>query len=202
MLMANPCKDCGYPLKGDEVTCPECGMRVQTDLSDNKDVHEMSIEPNNESKAVAETTNENKYCYKTVSELFWNCEFYMVFKGKKFDLAQRIYECFELWIECVKVWWNCVTNKFFVLDGRASRREYFSFIGFPTNLILLPNPLFILSLFFLIGFIPLLAVGVRRMHDINKSGWWLLCPIANIFFLLKKSDEGKNHYGNPNPYIL
>ena len=39
--------------------------------------------------------------YKTVSELFWSCEFYKVFRGSKFDLAQRIYEVGALWWETI-----------------------------------------------------------------------------------------------------
>ena len=29
----------------------------------------------------------------------------------------------------------------------------------------------------------LLGVAVRRYHDTNHSGWWVLCPIMNIVFL-------------------
>lgn len=33
-------------------------------------------------------------------------------------------------------------------------------------------------LFALVLFIPNLAVSVRRLHDINRTGWWLLAPVA------------------------
>ena len=48
--------------------------------------------------------------------------------------------------------------------------------------------------------LPSLAAISRRLHDINKSGWWcLMCVtpliIVLIFFLCTKGDEGENQYG-------
>ena len=51
--------------------------------------------------------------------------------------------------------------------------------------------------------LPSLAVISRRLHDINRSGWWcLMCVtplvIILIIFLCKKSDENENKFGlNP-----
>jgi len=44
--------------------------------------------------------------------------------------------------------------------------------------------------------IPSIAIGVRRMHDVNKSGWFLIIPIYNIVLALRKSTEGDNKYGS------
>lgn len=61
------------------------------------------------------------------------------------------------------------------------------------------------SLFSLAIIIPSIAVGVRRMHDIGKSGWFLLLGlipligwIILIYFYAKEGDAGPNQYG-PNP---
>ena len=48
--------------------------------------------------------------------------------------------------------------------------------------------------------LPSLAAISRRLHDINKSGWWCLACITPlivvlIFFLCKRGDEGSNKYG-------
>ena len=48
--------------------------------------------------------------------------------------------------------------------------------------------------------VPSLAVISRRLHDINKSGWWCLTCVTPliiilIIFLCKKSDEKENRYG-------
>ena len=166
------CTECGQIFDDSQNECPNCAC------------------PASECEVIAshDEAVEDDGSYKTVSELFWSCQFYKVFRGKYFDLGQRIYELGSLWWECIKVWWNCCTTKFAKFDGRASRREYFSFIGFA----FFPNLFLIMSLWLIVGFIPWLAVSVRRMHDIGKSGWWVLVPVANIFLLFKQSDKGEN----------
>ena len=64
------------------------------------------------------------------------------------------------------------------------------------------------SLYGLILLIPGIAVAIRRLHDIGKSGWWILLgmiPIVNfigifvlIYFYVLDSQPGENIYG-PNP---
>lgn len=55
--------------------------------------------------------------------------------------------------------------------------------------------------FSLITFIPGLSVSVRRLHDINRTGWWLLIVLTIIGLVLiiywacVRSDEGDNQYG-------
>ena len=55
--------------------------------------------------------------------------------------------------------------------------------------------------FSLITFIPGLSVSVRRLHDINRTGWWLLIMLTLIGLVLiiywacVRSDEGDNQYG-------
>jgi uncharacterized membrane protein YhaH (DUF805 family) len=39
-------------------------------------------------------------------------------------------------------------------------------------------------LFAIVMFIPSLAVAVRRLHDTNRSGWWLLAPLAGYVVML------------------
>jgi uncharacterized membrane protein YhaH (DUF805 family) len=46
--------------------------------------------------------------------------------------------------------------------------------------------------------IPSFAVGVRRMHDIGKSGWYIIIPIYNLILACTEGDQGTNEYG-PDP---
>jgi uncharacterized membrane protein YhaH (DUF805 family) len=46
--------------------------------------------------------------------------------------------------------------------------------------------------------IPGRAVGVRRMHDVGKSGWFLLIPVYNLILACTDCEAGENMYG-PNP---
>lgn len=56
----------------------------------------------------------------------------------------------------------------------------------------------ILGIFWLGTIIPAIAVAVRRMHDQDRSGWWILVPIANIIFLFIDGTPGPNRFG-PDP---
>ncbi|NLF84006.1 MAG: DUF805 domain-containing protein [Candidatus Gastranaerophilales bacterium] len=93
-------------------------------------------------------------------------------------------------------------------QGRASRSEYWYFILF-----LLIGGIIVgiidkasdsntfRMLFDLATFLPSLSVAVRRMHDINRTGWWVLLPltiigiIPYIYFLVIKGTEGENRFG-------
>jgi uncharacterized membrane protein YhaH (DUF805 family) len=61
------------------------------------------------------------------------------------------------------------------------------------------------TIYSLAVFIPSIAVSARRLHDTNRSGWWLLIAfipivgwIALIIFYIQDSTPGENRYG-PNP---
>lgn len=87
-------------------------------------------------------------------------------------------------------------SKYVNFNGRASRSEYwwwclFTFIlGFTAGLIdgLLGWNSVLGSLASLAVLLPSIAVAVRRCHDTNHSGWWVLCPIYNIILMLMPSE--------------
>lgn len=104
-------------------------------------------------------------------------------------------------------WYLQVLKKYAVFDGRATRREFWSFffvnmaISFGLSIIddlIEGNPgvlYFLYSFFFMI---PFIAVGIRRMHDTDRSGWWILLPIGNLMCWSEVSKPGTNRFG-PNP---
>ena len=67
-------------------------------------------------------------------------------------------------------------SKYATFSGRASRSEYWWFFLFNLliNLVIagLAHKLFII--YALATFLPCLAVGIRRLHDTDRSGWWML----------------------------
>lgn len=110
-------------------------------------------------------------------------------------------------------WYMDVLKKYAVFVGRAHRQEYWMFVLFSViiSLVLsavetilgLPG---ILSIIYGLGvLVPSIAVGVRRLHDTDRSGWWTLVslvPILGIIilivFLAQDSKPGSNQYGaNP-----
>ena len=81
---------------------------------------------------------------------------------------------------------TCLKDKYANFKGRASRSEFWFFylflvIGYAITIstIFISIKLFIgtMSIFVLAMIIPSLAVTVRRLHDINKSGWFILLPL-------------------------
>lgn len=110
-------------------------------------------------------------------------------------------------------WYIGVWKKFAVFEGRARRKEYWLFclINMFISMIFYIVDVFIFPILFLIVIydlailLPSLAVSVRRLHDLGKSGWWIflcLIPIIGIIWLLVLfSTDGmpcENKYG-PNP---
>lgn len=99
-----------------------------------------------------------------------------------------------------------VMKQYATFSGRARRKEYWLFtlvinlIGLAISFIegTLGMAGFINMLFSLAVMIPAIAVGVRRLHDTDRSGWWLLVPIVNLVFLCQDSTPGNNRFG-PNP---
>ena len=93
-------------------------------------------------------------------------------------------------------------NKYAVFSGRANKSEYWFWYLFNLILCFIPG----VNLVAMIGLlIPNIAVAVRRLHDIGKSGVWVLIsliPLAGavwlIVLLCQDSVEGENEYG-PNP---
>ena len=115
-----------------------------------------------------------------------------------------------------------VLRKYFVFSGRASRREYWLFTVFYLLTIMLAVIVdFALGTFdaqlgfgrlswayFVLTLPPVLGLSVRRLHDIGRSGWWVLIGaipgVGDLILLvlaLFDSQPGDNAYG-PNPKAL
>ncbi|KKW41684.1 MAG: hypothetical protein UY92_C0014G0009 [Candidatus Magasanikbacteria bacterium GW2011_GWA2_56_11] len=112
-----------------------------------------------------------------------------------------------------------VLKKYAIFSGRSNRREYWTFVLFHVLVTIILSTMdsimesrlgasFLVGIYALATLVPSLAVGVRRLHDTNRSGWWVLIgfipvigSIILIFFLAADSQPGDNQYG-PNPKSL
>jgi uncharacterized membrane protein YhaH (DUF805 family) len=102
-------------------------------------------------------------------------------------------------------WYLKVLKNYAVFEGRARRKEYWYFALFYILFGLVVafieritgtqflNPIYVLG-----SIIPLLSVSVRRMHDVNRSGWFILIPIYNLILYCTDGTQGPNQYG-PDP---
>jgi len=99
-------------------------------------------------------------------------------------------------------------KKFITFTGRSRRKEFWFFwlINMVISAILSRIPavgMIVSGLYSLAICLPSLAVAIRRMHDIGKSGWWIcinLIPlVGTIWYIVlaaKDSDAGSNQWGD------
>ena len=108
-------------------------------------------------------------------------------------------------------------NKYLTFNGRATRSEFWWFYLFSTLMSWTVSTVgeltlgmglelgsTIVSTILQIAFLlPWLAVASRRMHDIDRSGWWILIMFTGIGIILliywwaKKGNFGENTFGSP-----
>ena len=91
-------------------------------------------------------------------------------------------------------------KKYFVFEGRASKSEFWYFflvytlgsiiLSLIARSVMSPALLILSGLVTYGTIIPMVSVGCRRMHDINKSGWWQLVPIYNLILWAQDPSEG------------
>jgi uncharacterized membrane protein YhaH (DUF805 family) len=119
-------------------------------------------------------------------------------------------------------WYLLVLKKYVDFSGRARRKEYWMFMLFNVifvvaavvvdnlmGLSFTEGAAGVVYLFYVVAtFLPSLAVSVRRLHDIGKSGWMILISliplIGSIWLLVLMVTEGEptaNQYG-PNPKLV
>ena len=111
---------------------------------------------------------------------------------------------------------TCI-SKYIDVQGRASRPEYWWWVLFiivaSVVLMLVDRLLFgssatdygvLRCLFGLATLLPSITVAARRLHDVDKSGWWLLLALIPLigglvvlYFLVQPGTQGPNRFGNP-----
>jgi uncharacterized membrane protein YhaH (DUF805 family) len=100
-------------------------------------------------------------------------------------------------------WYLAVLKKYAVFSGRARRKEYWMFFLFNIIIVfvlsfiegLSRSPNVLSTIYQLAVLVPGIAVSIRRMHDTDHSGWWLLVPIASFVFLVTEGTPGDNRFG-------
>lgn len=111
----------------------------------------------------------------------------------------------------MKWYWNAITKHYVDFKGRARRKEYWMFILINMVITL---PLAALKgtfelvwpyyVYHLVILLPSIAIIIRRLHDVGKSGWWtlgLFVPFLNfyvIYLFCCNGEKGLNAWG-PSP---
>ena len=109
---------------------------------------------------------------------------------------------------------TCLKEKYINFSDRAARSEYWWFAlfcwGVAIALSILDNLVFndasgygiFSTMWGLAIVVPSIGVGVRRLHDLDKSGWWLLLScipvigfIILVFWFIQQGTAGQNRFG-------
>ena len=107
-------------------------------------------------------------------------------------------------------WYLEVLKKYVTFSGRARRTEYWMFALFSVIASIILQVLdgvlgltpMLAGIYSLAVLLPTLAVAIRRLHDTNRSGWWLLLAfipligiIALIVFFCLEGEKNDNRFG-------
>jgi len=121
-------------------------------------------------------------------------------------------------------WYTMVWQKYAQFSGRSRRKEYWMWVlvNIIVYAVLYIGALVLISqnsnlgwllmivagVYALAALIPGVAVAVRRLHDTNRSGWWILISLVPVVggiiilvLLAIEGDAGDNQFG-PNPKLL
>ena len=101
---------------------------------------------------------------------------------------------------------NTLLNNYANFKGRARRKEYWMFGPITILIYIVLTALSfipvigivfsILSGIFCLGImVPSIAVAVRRMHDVGKSGWYMFIPLYSLILACTEGEKGPNQYG-------
>lgn len=108
-------------------------------------------------------------------------------------------------------WYLHVLKNYATFSGRARRQEYWMYALITTliSIVLtiidtaLIGSTLLAGIYALGTFLPSLAVGVRRLHDTGRSGWWMLIAavplvgaIVLLVFFASEGNQGPNAHGN------
>jgi len=95
-------------------------------------------------------------------------------------------------------------SKYATFSGRASRSEFWWFILFVSLALMVGAVLGVFGAIIILPLLlPAISAEVRRLHDIDRSGWWvLLCVLPPVNLVVKliwwtrKGTEGPNRFGD------
>ena len=94
-------------------------------------------------------------------------------------------------------------KKYATFTGRASRSEYWFFFLFTLIIAVIAGIVEAVVGSAALGYllqaafwIPGLAVSIRRMHDVDKSGWFMLIPVYSFILAVTAGTSGSNRFGD------
>lgn len=183
------CPQCGQPVSTDARFCPKCGCEFQPQRQ-----WQQTPPPNQNQWQQTPPPHQQQYQQQWQQP---NLGYTTAPNGMRMRNLDMMEAC--------KMYWQ----KYVDFEGRSRRTEYWwaTLMVFVISLVFgwIPVVGWLISL---ATIVPSIAVGVRRLHDINKSGWFMLLnliPIVGSIILIvwfcQEGTIGPNQYGEDPKYI-
>lgn len=200
------CSNCGKQLNENNSFCPNCGAKV---INSQGNAGGQQTQQNFSQTGGAQTNynQQSNYGYQGYNQQSYGQYNYGAYGSQAAEPELSLFEYFK---KCFEHYAD--------FNGRARRKEYWGFVLFYCifyfvayifaaiidSIIGIPIFTAIIGLASLGAIVPALAVLVRRLHDIGKSGWWYFISfvplIGTIWLLVLLCTEGVrdyNMYGAP-----
>lgn len=190
------CKRCGQMVEDSATTCPTCGQPVEKPATPPRNPQSASTppnynQPNNGQQAPGYQQQAGGYNYQQQQQRP------RIVTGPN-GMPMRELDI----IEACKMFWT----RYVDFDGRSRRAEFWwsYLMVFVINIVLGWTVIAPLACV-----IPMVAVSVRRLHDIGKSGWYylvFLVPIVGTILMIiwgcQEGMVGRNEYGEDPKYLV
>ncbi|MDD6668752.1 MAG: DUF805 domain-containing protein [Bacteroidales bacterium] len=206
------CSKCGQPLNDSAMFCPKCGTKADaTQPQQPQQPQQPPVQPQQQPPLYQPQAPQQPYGGQ---QQYGGQQYGQQQYGQQ-QYGQQQYggpgEVFEYnekgrfrkleFMEACKMYWK----RYAEFEGRSRRSEYWWAYLMTFILGIIPGVNYIA---WLACIIPSLAIGVRRLHDIGKSGWNLLLgliPLAGAIILIiwfcQDGQVGPNEYGEDPKYV-
>ena len=208
------CSKCGQPLNDSAMFCPKCGTKA--DATQPQQPQQPPVQPQQQPPLYQPQApqqpygGQQQYGGQQYGQQQYGGQQY---GGQQYGQQQyggpgEVFEYNEKgrfrkleFMEACKMYWK----RYAEFEGRSRRSEYWWAYLMTFILGIIPGVNYIA---WLACIIPSLAIGVRRLHDIGKSGWNLLLgliPLAGAIILIiwfcQDGQVGPNEYGEDPKYV-
>jgi uncharacterized membrane protein YhaH (DUF805 family) len=169
----NPvCKSCGHDLDAAWILCPFCGLpQARQGIKNTLMIQIPQVNISGLSGQVVSFLKVVIAPFYYYVAAFRKC---FVFEGRT---RRAPFWCFIILDTVVS----------YIIPGVETATDYYYYNEIP----------WVSYLYMIAGIMPKISLCIRRMHDINKSGWHILCPLYNVILALLPGTKGDNKYGSP-----
>ena len=213
------CIECGTVFNASYSACPNCGLpsNYASQYSETSQQNEEPTQQYNQTAQQYSNAPQADYCDNSNLQQDYDYDQngnYSILVtcpecGKEMSAnALKCPHCGKIEFDILDITYKNITENFCSFSGRVTRMEYFGF-GLILLFVILPIIIPFLAVFtcglgaivgYIAIFIHFIGLTVRRLHDVNRSGWWVLLFPAILFFCFKDSDPYENEYGNSPKY--